>query len=108
MRCLALKQVGCLQALCSVLICAAATSSPSATGNTPLNGCAQSIWQLFPPEANVTEVTKLYAKADERIRRVFPDVSTSGAYTIFLSIDAALSVAGPFVLSASTLPCNSG
>jgi hypothetical protein len=53
-------------------------------------------------------VTKLYAKADERIRRVFPDVSTSGAYTIFLSIDTALSVAGPFLHSGLTIPCKGG
>lgn len=33
-------------------------------------------------------------RADEKIRKVYPDISTTGAYTIFLSIDTALTYSG--------------
>jgi hypothetical protein len=59
-----------------------------------ISGCANSIWDYLPPEANVTQVSKLYGAADARIRKVFSDISTSGAYTIFLSIDAVFAYTG--------------
>lgn len=68
--------------------------APTTGPGSGSSGCTDTIWHLLPPEANVSQVSRFYGKADERIRKVFADVSTSGAYTIFLSIDAVFSYTG--------------
>eukprot|EP00884_Botryococcus_braunii_P015478 jgi/Botrbrau1/2613/Bobra.145_1s0034.2 len=71
-----------------------AARSPTAGPGSGSSSCADTIWHLLPQEANVSQISRFYGKADERIKKVFSDVSTSGAYTIFLSVDAVFSYTG--------------